>query len=340
MPTIYTYPTAQELAVIEPEKLAVLTMNDPLFTIMPIVNADTHILSWEQRDNFTGLQAARGLNGQPTRVKSVGGKRFTMEPGVYGEFKLIDEQELTVRRQWGTEASVIDITDLVTEAQDHLLNRRIDRIRHIGWTLLTKGMFSVTNELGQVIHTDSFPIQRFVVAVTWATSATATPLANFRGLKLLGRGRSTSFGAQSTAWMNQTTANNMLTNTNANDLGGRRTSGLNVLTALNITEINRVLLGEDLPQVAAYDEGYLDDNGEFQLFIPDGYVVVVGTRPGNQSIGEYRMTRNVNNPGEAPGAYTKVRDNMEEVPREIKIHDGHNGGPVLFYPGAIVVMRV
>jgi hypothetical protein len=339
-PTIYTYPTAEELKVIEPEKLAVLTMNDPLFEILPIQNKDAHVLSWEQRDNFTGLQAVRGLNGQPSRVRPVGGKRYTMEPGVYGEFKLIDEQEMTIRRQWGTENTVIDITDLVTEAQDHLLNRRIDRIRQIGWALLTQGVFAIANEMGAIMHMDAFPIQRFVVAVPWSTVATSTPLGNFRGVKLLGRGRSTSFGSQARAYMNQGTFNNMISSTNANDIAGRRTTGLNSLIALNRDELNRVFLGEDLPQIVIYDEGYLDDTSTFQLFIPDGYVVVIGTRPGNQPIGEYLMTRNVNNSGEAPGAYTKVVDKMDDVPREIKVHDGHNGGPVLYYPGAVVVMRV
>jgi hypothetical protein len=28
----------------------------------------------------------RGLNGQPKRVNALGGNRFTIEPGVYGEF--------------------------------------------------------------------------------------------------------------------------------------------------------------------------------------------------------------------------------------------------------------
>lgn len=337
---IFTYPTAEELKVIEPEKLDVLTMDDPLFTLMPMVSKDTHVVSWEQRDNFIGMQGVRGLNGQPSRVRRIGGKRFTMEPGVYGEYTNIDEQEMTTRRQWGSEAQVIDITDLVLEAQDQLLQRRIDRIRFIGWTLLTKGWFSVSDETGVLTHTDAYPVQTFVAAVTWATVATATPLANFRAIKLLGRGRSTSFGSNSVAYMNQGTFNSMVANTNSADIAGRRTIGLNALVALNRDEINRVLLGEDLPQIAIYDEGYYDDNATFNLFIPNNVVVLVGTRPGSAPVMEYIMTRNVNNPGEAPGAYTKVVDNPDIVPREIKVHDGHNGGPAMYYPGSVVIMQV
>ena len=338
--TIYTYPSASELKTIEPEKIATLTLGDPLFEVFPIVNMDSHVLSWEQRDNFTGLQAVRGINGQPSRVRPIGGRRFTMEPGVYGEFKPIDEQEMTVRRQYGTEATVVNITDLVTEAQDFLLSRRVDRIRQVGWTLLSRGVFSIATEAGSIMHADAYPIQRLVAAVPWTNFAASTPLANFRAMKLLGRGRSTSFGAQARAYMNQVTFNNMLSSTNVSDIAGRRTIGLNALVALNRDEVNRVLLGEDLPQVVVYDDGFIDDAGVFQLYIPDGTVVVIGTRPAGQPVGEYVMTRNVNNPGGAPGAYVKIVDKADEVPREIKVHDGHNGGPALYYPGAVVVMRV
>jgi hypothetical protein len=53
------------------------------------------------------------------------------------------------------------------------------------------------------------------------------------------------------------------------------------------------------------------------------------------------MVRNANNPGLAPGAYMKIVDNGDRaVPRLIQVHDGHNGGPALLYPSAIVVMTV
>ena len=55
-------------------------MDDPILQKhFPIVNVDSHILSWEQRDNYKGLQQVRGLDGQPKRINNVGAKRFTME---------------------------------------------------------------------------------------------------------------------------------------------------------------------------------------------------------------------------------------------------------------------
>jgi hypothetical protein len=53
------------------------------------------------------------------------------------------------------------------------------------------------------------------------------------------------------------------------------------------------------------------------------------------------MTRNANNPDLAPGPYMRVIDTGEIViPRSIEVHDGHNGGPVIYFPSAVVVMSV
>lgn len=335
----FIYPNSATLQTVAQEKVPRLTADRPVFTIMPIRNTQDVVLIWEQQDNYTGLQQVRGLNGQPTRVRKIGSKRYLMEPGYYGEFQVIDERELTLRRQAGTWDQPVSINDLVMVAQDQLLGRRLDRIELIVWTLLTTGTFAVANADGSIMHTDRFNIQTFTATVPWATFATATPLADFRAVKLLGRGRSTNFGGSATMYMNQTTLNNMLSNTNNADIYGRRVSGLS--TVNNLADWNRILTGDDLPSIVVYDEGYLDDNGVFQLFIPNNKVVLVGKRPAGQTVGEYRMTRNANNSALQPGPYMKVIDRGEDtVPRTIEVHDGHNGGPVLYFPGAIVLLNV
>ncbi|MCD9188244.1 MAG: major capsid protein [Pyrinomonadaceae bacterium] len=334
----FIYPTNEELKTIEQTKIHALSMNDPIFEHFPIVDVDSHVLSWEQRDNYKGLQQVRGLNGQPKRVNAVGGKKFTIEPGVYGEFATIDEIELTTRRQWGSFNQPVNIDDLVTEKQDQLLARRIDRIKAVLWTLVTLGVFTVLNELGQTVYGGTFPVQSFTAGVAWGTSATATPLANFRAVQLLSRGYSVDFGTRAKAYMNRVTFNKLVQNLNANDLAGRRTSGLN--SVLNLTEINAILAGEGLPMIVVYDEGYLNDAGTFVPFIADDKVIVIGARPANQPVGDYAMTRNANNPNMEAGAYMKVVDDEDDVPRLITVHDGHNGGPRIYFPSAIVRMSV
>lgn len=334
----YIFPTNQELKTVEQDKIHLLSQADPIFEHFPMVNVDSHVLSWEQRDNYKGLQQVRGLNGQPKRVNALGGKRYTIEPGVYGEFMPIDELELTTRRKWGTHDQPIDISDLVLEKQDQLLARRTDLIKTVLWNLATTGTFTILNDQGAQVYAGTFPLQTAAAAVAWGTSATATPLKDFRAAQLLSRGHSVSFGGQAKAYMNRVTFNKLVSVTNTNDIAGRRTSGLN--TVLNLSEINSVLLGEDLPQVVIHDDGYINDSDTFVPFIANDKVVIIGARPGGQILGDYAMTRNANNANMEPGAYTKVVDEAEEVPRKVVVHDGHNGGPRIYFPSAIIILSV
>lgn len=335
--TDFIYPTNVALQRVAMELVPRLITARPVFDFFPIRNVESHVLEWEQADNYTGLQQIRGLDGQPTRVKPTGGKRYLMEPGVYGEFMTIDEKELTTRRGWGNLMGAIDVTDLVLEKQNRLLGRRLDRIEQICWTLLSTGTFSVADG-NAVLQTDSYTMQTFTASPAWGTVATATPLADLRAVQLKSRGYSVDFGAGSRLFMNRTTFNQLLSNTNAADLGGRRVTGL--MTVNGPQQLNEVLSADDLPSITIYDQGYLDDTGTFQLYIPNNKAILLGSRRDGDPIGEYRMTRNANNPNMAPGAYMKTVDDPNLVPRLISVHDGHNGGPVLFHPAAIVVMTV
>ena len=333
-----TYPSNAELQEIAQVLTPRLQTGRPTFDFFPIVTQDAYMLIWEQMDNFVGLQYARGLNGQPRRVKKTGAKRYQLQPGVYGEFEYIDELELTMRRQYGTFNVPVNLDDLVMTAQTKLMQRELDRIEQIIWTLLATGTFSVAQD-NAVLHTDTFTETTFTASVTWATSATATPLADLRAVQLLARGKSVDFGGGAQAWMNQTTFNQLISNSNNADLYGRRQAGLGIIN--NLQDANRLLAGENLPQIVIYDKGYLDESSTFQLFIPNNKVVVIGQRPAGQVVGQYRMVRNANNAGFAPGPYTQVVDNLEDgPPRSIAVHRGHSGGPVLFFGTAIVVMTV
>jgi hypothetical protein len=339
MSSTFTFPSNAELTAIAQDKMPRLTQDRAIFKILPIRNVPEALLLWEQLDNFKGLQQVRGYNGQPPRVLPAGIKQYSMQPGVYGEHIPISEQELTTRRAQGTWGTPISIDSLVMEKQDQLLQRRLDRIEYIGWTLLSTGTFSVPGPNGAIVHTDTFNLQIYNAVVPWSTFATSTPLADFSAVQLLARGHSVDFGAAALAYMNRGTFNNLRQNTNAADLYGRRTAGLGTFN--NLQGINQLLQGDDLPGIQVYDVGYYDDAAVFHTFIPNNTCVVVGVRPAGQLVGEYRMTRNLNAPDNSEGPYMRVIDRGEiEVPRQIEVHDGHNGGPVIYFASAVVVMNV
>lgn len=335
MAQTYVFPNSEELKLIEQELLPTLEPDDPVLKEFPMTEVRADRVRWEQKDNYTGLQQVRGLNGAPNYVQRVGGKEYDMVPGVYGEFTTIDEKELTQRRQWGTFGDPVGINDLVADAQAYLLQRRLDRIRLILWTLVTSGTFSVPHPRGGVIHTDAFNIQTFDSSVGWGTFATATPMADIRALGLKYRGKSIDFGKGARLYINRTTMNNLLLNTNASDAYGRRLPSGATINQLSDTQ--SILTANDLPEIVVYDGGYIDSANVFQLFIPDNKGVLIGRRTNGASLGEYRMTINANNPNTEPGAYTRVIDHGEDsIPRRIDVHDGHNGGPCIWYPSAIV----
>ena len=335
----FSYPSNATLREVARVFQGQLTMDDFLFEIMPVVDQEADILMWEQRDDFFGLQQIRGMNGEPPKVQPIGHKMYMAQPGVYGEHSDIDEKMLTQRRRPGTFAEPISVDDLVSERQEHLLGREIDRIRQIGWTLLTTGTFSVAHPNGAVAHTDTFALGTYAGS-DWSTPATATPLADFRSIQLLAPAQGTSFDAGAVAVMNRQTANYLLANTNAADIGGKRTQGLANIMTLN--EINMLLTGEGLPNIVVYDKGYKNDAGTFTRFIPNDKAVVVGVRPAGAPVAEYVMTRNANNPDLGPGPYSMVEDTFDQnkPPRYIRVHRGHNGGPVIYYPGSIIIASV
>jgi Phage major capsid protein E len=335
----YIYPTALELRTVEQVLLPSLIEDDPIFDIFPIVEVDDNRVRWRQKDNFTGLQQIRGLNGAPRRVKRIGISEYDMKPGVYGEFQELEEDEFVERSAFDSWDEPIDISENVGDAQELLLQRRIDRIRYIIWTLLCYGIFSVANAMGTIMHTDQFPLKTLTASTPWSTLATATPLNDIRTAQQLSVGQSVDFGSAATIWMNQVTANQLLNNQNANDFFGKRMNFGQTVNELG--DINKILVGNNLPQILVYDRFYIDDNGNAQKFIPTGQAVLIGQRTNKANLGEYRMTRNFVNDRNAPGAYTRVIDTRAfEVPGKFVVHDGHNGGPVLWYPGAICAMTV
>lgn len=333
----FTYPTSLELKQIEQVKIPDLTEEDEIFSEFPIVEDPHWRVAWEQLDNFVGLQQVRGLDGQPGKVQMVGAKRYDYEPGVYGEFTTFSEKQLTEMRELGVPDEPVSLDTLVGRAQTMLLGRRLDRIKQIIWTLLTAGTFSIAAEDGTVLHTDTFPIQTYSAFAAWSSTTTATPFADIRGMKLKARGQSVDFGRGAKLYINAVTANYLMLNTNALDKYGVRLDYSNTINTLE--DINKINIGNDLPQVVVYDKGYLDSSGTFTPFIPNGKGVLIGRRTNGAKLGEYRMTRNASNPRLDPGPYTRVIDHGEtRIPRQIDVHDGHNGGPVIYFPGAVVAL--
>ena len=348
MGVIFTYPTNYELTRIGQLYVAKQESARPLLQLFPTVNSDAGKVRWTQKDTYYGMQQLRGLDGQPAHIFRVGQNVYEYEPGVFGEFASINEAELTTRAGSIQSGEPISIADLVVEAQEELLNRELTLKESVIASLITTGTWTVSN--ANMTWTDTFSIQTARRAVDWRTSATATPLVDFRGVQQKSLGYSVRFDGSAKAYLNRATANSLLNNTNTADIGGRRNAY--GATVNSIPEFSRILLGEDLPQLVVCDDGYYATKAVagtggtgFTKYLPDGYVVIIGGRTTGEPVGEYKLTRNMVNGGQ-PGSYSRVVDTTQPVngvtpvPPKIDVHRGHNGGPVLYFPSAIVAMTV
>lgn len=333
----YDYPVAETFDEIAQVVIPRLTMQSPLFRlIMNIEDEESTLIRWIQEDNYVGLQNVRGIGGRPRRVALVNEREYMMKPGVYGEFIALDEETLTQRRS-RMGPGKMPIADLVARAFRQLLTRRISRIEQIGWNLVIQGVFSVADPSGTIVHTDSYTPQTFTAIIPWSQHATATPFADIRNGQLVPFGKSVVVDASSTFLMARPTFNHMVQNTNPNDLGGLKGAGFESIVGLD--QVNVLLGAADLPRIEVYDGFYPDVNNVAQRFIPVGQGLLAGRRMDGEQISSYKMTFNLNNGG-MPGAYSRVLDHSDDtIPMEIEVHDGHNGGPVLKFPSALVVFN-
>jgi len=343
----YQFATSAVLTEILQDKMPVLTFDDPLFTdIMPTRSVNAALVIWEQRDNYKGLLTARIADEGYGKVKREGLSTFTVTPGLYGDQKEMHGSWLTNARQAGQFGQAIDLNVAQQEDMEHLLTRAISRIRKIGWDLVTNGIYQVPGPNGSIIYQDTFNLTPFNAATAWATVATATPMLDMRNAKLRHRGHSVSFGRNAKLYLNSTDVNSLLANTNPNDLGAKRVitvgAGAQPFTLANV---NTYMFEADLPQIVEYDKTYIDDSGTVQLYIAQGYGVLVGARETGEPVGEFLLTRNADNlvsgtksnPGQFDNLYFDF--DLKRNPARGVSTMSFAGAPAIYFPSAVVPFR-
>jgi hypothetical protein len=354
----FIYPKSYEVQAIQAEYMQPLMDADPIFKIFPLRNRNTAELRWSQDDTGYGLAQFRGMEGEEGKVQRIGRNVTVMETGVFGEYAQVTEKEITERARLDDVGDnlPIDATEIVTEIDQQLMQRSVARKRYNGWQAL-QGNLVLTkpgpnDSITEQVY--SYPVQTYSALVPWATFATAKPIIDLQNVVQLAIGRSVDFGAGATMYMTSATANLALNNQNNADLNGRRTQF--GATINDINGLNSYFVAQNLPRIVTIDDGYYKSKSaaltpgptNFTKYIPDGKVIIVGKRPGNVPIGEYTLTRNIyRGYGDgAMGDYRFVKDSSVglntpvDVPANLSVHRGHNGGTSLFYSSAVIVMDV
>lgn len=335
-------PTNQELQTIERE-LWPRYANRTIFDILPIQSTEFARISFLQPDTYKGLQNYRGLD-QPTRQipnhYNPYGTMCSITPGYWGEHDYVSERFITEAAAPGSFCGgPVDLIPYITMLQQNLIERRYNRMEVNAWLALLNGVYYAYGEDGQVIYESTFDIRTYATDIPWSDYENSHPLADFRTITAsFGLGTSASFGTDAVAYMNPITANCMFANQNTWDLGKIGLAAC--CDVMGPDTINRKLNGQGLPGIRIVPDSQLSEDGTPFRVIPDGKVLIVGRRPSGVPIGHYWYTRNAVTCGVTSGPWTKIVDNCDQgVPRKIKIFDGHNGGPAIEYPRAVVVLE-
>lgn len=354
------YPNAATMREIAQDLIRDQQADDITLKLLPVQSEPTHYVRWYQLDNYYGIMGMRGLDGSPSRVIEVGMNSYTYEPGVYGEYMTIGERELLTRAAPMHPELPIPVTDLVAMRQKQLIGRAYDRMRYNIWQLLGSGVLNIplAGPAGPQVYQDTYTIQTLSASVPWASTSTAVPIQDLQRAQQLQVGHSVDLGAKAIAFMNQITANYMLNNSNAADLGGRRDQYGATLN--NMPAITNYFGAQNLPRPQVFDDGYQPYplNGpetnptiQFNKFIPNHLVIIIGVRPGNAPVGHFKQTLQAMQMGRGTasvnsGEYSFVKDYANgvnapiEVPPRLEVHHGMNGGPTLDFPSSIVALQV
>jgi Phage major capsid protein E len=301
-----TYPTNHELDMVVQEYIA-QTANYRGAEILPEVESMSQKVRWDEKDTDRGMTAPHVMGTDPKIDKRPGSKTREFEPIPFKESDVMKESEILRARELGTLNGTINLTRAVGEMVSSRMDKTKTRVEWLRWQAIF-GEIHV-NENGVKVD-EVFPVQNYDVVNDWSDLLNASPLKDLNRIKLMFRGTGASAqGAK--VWINQTTANWLLENQNENDLKGFQNSNFLNL-AFSIEEVNKILTARGLPTIEVYDEFYIDEDGNTQLFIPDAKIAVVGARAGGQKPGDICLTPTLHRQKDgqpAPGYFSLLEVN-------------------------------
>lgn len=344
----YKYPTNVALDMITQEYVA---QTDKLRgeQLMPFEDTATQVVEWDELDAMRGMTAPHVMGTDPKIDTREGAKTRQFEPIPFKETDLIKENELLKARQYGTLGGVVNISNLVGKIAKERVDKNRLRAEWTRWQAF-RGQLTIVEKGVRVNET--FPIQQYNPLVPWNNRDGAFILRDLNAIKNLFRGTGASIQG-AVAIGNSTTISVILENNNPADLKGFQGSNFENST-YDREAANRQFAKRGLVQLEENDEGYIDENGNFQTWLQDGELLIFGKRPNGQQIGKWLMTPTLHrqkNGMPAPGMFEiievngmpstgAVTVNMGQLGQhknpKIEITGGLYGGPVLFYPRSII----
>lgn len=358
------------IAVLMPDYMrqAIKAKGDPLLAVAPFGYVDASKVVYDQWETNFGLTPLRGLGGVPDVVSFNGWKRYTAEPGYFGQTTLLEEGEITQGVQPGTLADPIKVGDRLSMIALDSSAMVLNRVRKLVADQLATGKIDITDASGRRLQyqMEGYSSQIKVPGTAWYSNAsTATPIQDTLGWKAqLQKGTDSRFGFKSKWLMNSNTLAEFFSiaqiiSTYKLDYGG---------SVLGLAKYNEQVAGDSdkkgfvLPQIEVYDEGYYPTAADaiaktnWQYFIPNRTILWPGTRPDGQLAGQFQLTRHaglVEQDGAQSYPSVSVKDEdatdlgkglyvrchyHNRQPHRYEFEVGYNGLFVPYYPSAFAAI--
>ncbi len=335
---VLQFPTTQEITHIVRNRV----MDQSLFIgrqFCPVVSEFVLDIQYDVLEASFGMTQPHQIGTEPKtiQVPTIETKRFGT--GYWKESVRINEAELLYARQAGTYNQRAG-RDLVAQRSIHMDTRLETRLEWLVWQTVVNGLLDIKDKDVRYKVDYKIPNKNKIDISKDATRKwshpDADPIADLNDWLLLYRGT----GAKpKRAYFNATVAKVLSANNKFRELLKRYNVQLTGLT--NVAEGLKVLIPN--LEFVMYDEGYLDENKTFQMFIPDGQMVIIGDYPSEKMM-DFVSTMSLHNGGldkPQPGKFALVEDKSQaEKNPYIDLTVGIYGLPRVFHPDWIVSVKV
>ena len=318
--------------------------------LCPLVNTQAQVVESDELDNDVGMTGVHTMDTDPRVRRRPGSRLHSFEPIPHKETELIKESEMLKARAWGTLGGVINIEYLVMDAFRRAMGMDDIRIEWEIWQMF-QGELNI-DENGYKLE-EEFAIQEFTPNVAWDDLENAKVLSDLDTVSQMFVG--TGASAQGAVMVgNGVTLNKIFENKNTDDLKGFTNENFRVAT-YSVEDLNKLLTARKRPTFLEYDEGFYRTKQEFEKFIPDGTLIVVGKRMAGQQNTEYKLTPTLHrtqNGMPAPGRFAFLTVNgqpnvtgtqavsLQQLGQHgnpnIGVVHGFYGGPIMRYPRSII----
>jgi hypothetical protein len=302
--------------------------------ICPVVPVYASEIEYDVLHAVKGMTSAHKIGTNPKTVQPE--KMETKRSGTayWKDTGRLDEEKLLNLRKAGTinERAAREAVYNLAFQQDTRLEVRIEWLI---WQMLTKNAIHVDENNVKFTVVFGMPNALDIsadVQKKWTATATSDPIGF---LTMLIQGYRGTGAKARTIFMNSITAGFAVQSAKFVDML-KQSNFTGYLSPLNATSALKLLFPDVNFEI--YDEGYLDNDEDFQPFIADGEIVAYGDYPG-EKVMDFGSTITLHNGGldkPQPGKFSLIEDkSANEKNPYVDVTVGIYGLPRLFHPNYI-----